>query len=286
MHDMTVSWTRPDGAAGSVPLRADKAYLSPNGYRVTVAQQPHDPSNWTLVGHSPPTSCHKPATVSGGGKSEISKAITDAFIVGSAFVADLDTDMDAVTAILDRDFSRRFLDPERNGTDLRPILSQDRSIGSVIKLLTPSRSEYHPDYNAWLSRIPPYVKELVYVVKHSYRPEWGDDWRKHFTVDDRRAPRQRAAIRPRQAHPQHAPRGLQPDGAGAPSPCARISSPAEKIQVEGRHHRFDSRSTRPGRGRARGPQEPLAEIRLQLRGTIVPAAGRRHRARLRQAHGA
>ncbi len=183
MHDMTVSWTRPDGAAGSVPLRADKAYLSPNGYRVTVAQQPHDPSTWTLVGTVPnPTSCHKPATVSGGGKSEISKAITDAFIVGSAFVADLDTDMDAVTAILDRDFSRRFLDPERNGTDLRPILSQDRSIGSVIKLLTPSRSEYHPDYNAWLSRIPPYVKELVYVVKHSYRPEWGDDWRKHFSV--------------------------------------------------------------------------------------------------------
>jgi hypothetical protein len=182
MHDMTVSWSLPDGSTGSVPLRADKAYLSPNGYRVTVAQQPHDPSTWTLIGTVPnATSCHKPATVSGGGKSEISKAITDAFIVGSAFVADFDADMDRVTAILDHDFSKRFLDPARRGTDLRPVLSRDRSIGSVIKLLTPS-TEYTPEYNAWLSRIPPYVKELVYVVKRSHRPEWGDDWRSHFSV--------------------------------------------------------------------------------------------------------
>ena len=128
------------------------------------------------------TSCHKPATVSGGGKSEISKAITDAFIFGSVFVADFDTDMDSVAAILDRDFSRRFLDPARHGQDDRPILSEQRSIGSVIKLLTPSRSEYHADYNAWLGRIPPYIKELVYVVKRSYHPEWGNDWRSHFSV--------------------------------------------------------------------------------------------------------
>ncbi|HYN66438.1 MAG TPA: hypothetical protein VES93_06075, partial [Ornithinibacter sp.] len=183
MRDMTVSWDRPDGGAATVPLRADKAYLSPSGYRVTVAQQPHDPSTWTLVGTVPSaTSCHKPATVSGGGKSEISKAITDAFIVGSAFTASFETDIDSVTSILDRDFSRRFLDPERNGEDTRPILSRDRSVGSVIKLLTPSPSQYTADYNAWLSRIPPYIKELVYVVKRSYRPEWGDDWRSHFSV--------------------------------------------------------------------------------------------------------
>ena len=183
LRTMTVSWPGPDGDPCSIPLRADKVYLSPNGYRVRIAQQPHDRTTWSLIGTVPTaTSCHKPATVSGGGKSEISKAITDAFIVESAFVADFDTDMDAVTAILDRDFSRRFLDPARHGSDLRPILSADRSIGSVIKLLTPSRSEFHEEYNAWLRRIPPYVKELVYVVKRSYRPEWGEDWRSHFSV--------------------------------------------------------------------------------------------------------
>ncbi|MBI4944076.1 MAG: hypothetical protein HY830_25320 [Actinobacteria bacterium] len=184
---MTVTWTdpdgHPDGTARSIPLRADKAYLSPNGYRVEVTQEPHDRTVWSLTGTAPTaTSCHKPATVSGGGKSEISKAITDAFIPGSAFVANFEADMDSVAAILDRDFSKRFLDPARNDVDVRSILSQERSIGSVIKLLTPSRSEYRPDYNAWLERIPPYVKELVYVVKRSYRPDWGDDWRSHFSV--------------------------------------------------------------------------------------------------------
>ena len=183
LRAMTVSWSGAGGQRQSIPLRADQVYLSPNGYRVGIAQQPHDRTAWSLIGTEPnATSCHKPATVSGGGKSEISKAITDAFIVRSAFVADFDTDMDSVAAILDRDFSQRFLDPARNDQDDRPILSEERSIGSVIKLLTASRSEYHADYNAWLARIPPYIKELAYVVKRSYRPDWGDDWHSHFSV--------------------------------------------------------------------------------------------------------
>ncbi len=234
MRDMSVSWTNPAGARGAIPLRADKAYLSPNGYRVTVAQQPHDPSTWTLVGTAPnATSCHKPATVSGGGKSEISKAITDAFIVGSAFVADFDTDMDSVAAILDRDFSRRFLDPARHGTDLRPILSPERSIGSVIKLLTPSRSEYTPEYNAWLKRIPPYVKELVYVVKRSHRPEWGEDWRSHFSV---------AEIDGRQGNSLHLDGtkitlnmlrvGFDPDGRWRLFSLRHDFAPAVKVQTQ------------------------------------------------------
>jgi phosphoenolpyruvate carboxykinase (diphosphate) len=183
LRAMTVSWSGADGQRQSIPLRANQVYLSPNGYRVGIAQQPHDRTAWSLIGTVPnATSCHKPATVSGGGKSEISKAITDAFIFGSEFVADFETDMDSVAAILDRDFSRRFLDPARYHQDDRPILSEQRSIGSVIKLLTPSRSEYRADYNAWLNRIPPYIKELVYIVKRSYQPEWGDDWRSHFSV--------------------------------------------------------------------------------------------------------
>ena len=183
LRAMTVSWSGADGQRQSIPLRADQVYLSPNGYRVAIAQEPHDRTAWSLIGTVPnATSCHKPATVSGGGKSEISKAITDAFIFGSEFVADFDNDMDSVAAILDRDFSRRFLDPARHEHDDRPILSERRSIGSVIKLLTPSRSEYRADYNAWLGRIPPYIKELVYVVKRAYQPEWGDDWRSHFSV--------------------------------------------------------------------------------------------------------
>ncbi len=181
LRTMTVSWNTPSGER-SIRLRADKTYFGPNGYRVQLAQSPSDPKHWDLKAVVPNvTSCHKPCTVSGGGKSEISKAITDAFIFGNAYTADFDADMDAVEAILARDHSDRFADEALRGTDTRAILSPTRSIGSVIKLLTPS-DDFTDAYNEWLESIPPHVKELVFVVKRFHRPEWGGDWRSHFTV--------------------------------------------------------------------------------------------------------
>lgn len=182
LRTLTVEWAGADGPS-SLRLRADRTYLTPDGYRVQMVQQKSDRTQWSLVGTvATATSCHKPATVSGGGKSEISKAITDAFIFGNAYVPEYDSDMDAVAAILERDFSDRFAEASQQGTDRRPILSDERSIGSVIKLLTPSASSYTPEYNAWLESIPQHIKELVFVVKRFYRPEWGGDWRSHFTV--------------------------------------------------------------------------------------------------------
>lgn len=72
-----------------------------------------------------------------GGKSEISKALSDAILPAIVFVADLDKDLDAIADILARDFSDRFLDPKLKGSDHRLILSSDRSMGSVIKLFDP-----------------------------------------------------------------------------------------------------------------------------------------------------
>ncbi len=181
LRDQTVTW-EVDGRKGQIPLHADKAYVGPDGYLVRLHHLEADGAQWTLVGTAPrATHCHKPATVSGGGKSEISKAITDAVITGDAYVRDFDEDMAAVARILDHDFSHRFADPARNGHDARPVLSDRRSVGSVIKLLTPSR-DYNEKYNAWLEAIPNHVKELVFVVKRFYRPEWGEDWSSHFTV--------------------------------------------------------------------------------------------------------
>jgi phosphoenolpyruvate carboxykinase (diphosphate) len=62
-------------------------------------------------------------------------------------------------------------------------LSPERSLGSVIKLLTPSPTRYTQEYNSWLETIPHYIKGLVYIVKRFYKPEWGDNWRQYFTVD-------------------------------------------------------------------------------------------------------
>ncbi|HHV20142.1 MAG TPA: hypothetical protein GXZ30_01160 [Propionibacterium sp.] len=177
----TVSWGE-DEDARSIPLRADRRYFGPHGFCVQMRQLDSDPTQWTLIGTSAgATNCHKPSTVSGGGKSEISKALTDAILPSHAYVSDFDADMDAVADLIAHDYSQRFADPARNGLDDREVLSERRSMGSVVKLLTPS-SDFNDAYNAWLESIPIHVKELLFVVKRSYRVEWGDDWRSHFSV--------------------------------------------------------------------------------------------------------
>lgn len=181
MRNQTISWDY-NGTEQHIKLLVGKHYLSPDGYRVHAKHREMDATQWHLIGTSPrDTQCHKPATVSGGGKSEISKSIADAFVFGNAYTSDFDSDMEQVDELLAGDYSNRFADPDKNGTDHRPILSNARSLGSVIKLLTPS-SQYTDAYNAFLRGIKPEIKELAFIVKRYYRPEWGDDWRSHFTV--------------------------------------------------------------------------------------------------------
>lgn len=178
----TVSWPH-EGGTVTHPLRTNHTYVLPSGYKVHL-EKPRGSRSWRLVGtHAECTLCHKPCTVSGGGKSEISKSLSDAIIVGPVFVADYEADLDSVAKLLAHDYSQRYRDSAKRGTDQRPILSPERSLGSVIKLLTPSKAEHSGEYNEWLATIPPHIKELVLVVKRFYRPEWGDDWRSHFGVD-------------------------------------------------------------------------------------------------------
>jgi hypothetical protein len=183
LRNQAVTWAGAEGERRRIKLLAGKTYVRPGGYRVHLESVPHEPGVWRLVGTvADGTVCHKPSTVSGGGKSEISKAISDAILSGTVFVADFEADMKQVGDILARDYSRRFLDTSRS-LDSRPILSAERSFGSVIKLLTPSTREFTPEYNEWLRSIPPHIKELVFVVKRFYQPSWGKDWRTHFSVD-------------------------------------------------------------------------------------------------------
>jgi hypothetical protein len=178
----TVSWDT-DAGPRSIRLLAGKVYVRPSGYKVHMEKIPNTKS-WRLVGTvAEGLLCHKPCTVSGGGKSEISKSISDAIIHGPIFVADFQKDFDRVAELIDRDYSDRFQEAFRTRPDSRPVLSHERSLGSVIKLLTPSEIEYTPEYNAWLDTIPQYIKELVFVVKRFYKVEWGKNWREHFSVD-------------------------------------------------------------------------------------------------------
>ncbi|MEY4918618.1 MAG: hypothetical protein RL616_2531, partial [Verrucomicrobiota bacterium] len=181
LHQQSVSWT-DDTGAHSIKLQPEKTYIRPSGYKVRMEKPPGANRAWRLVGTAAEgLVCHKPCTVSGGGKSEISKPITDAILTGPVFVADLKNDFDRVEELISRDYSDRFVDKSR--ADARTVLSPERSLGSVIKLLTPDEQDYTPAYNAWLKGIPQYVKELVFVVKRYFKPDWGTHWREHFSVD-------------------------------------------------------------------------------------------------------
>ena len=182
LRTSTVEWSDPAGQTASIKLLASNTYFLPNGFYVQAVPWKSDPKRWGLAGVNPiSTHCHKPSTVSGGGKSEISKSLAAAFKFGNAFTKDIDSDLDVVQRLLDRDYSNRFVIETENGKDHRPILSDARSLGSVIKLFTP-REEYNQQHLAFLTTIPSNVKALLFMLKRHYRPEWGTDWRSHFSV--------------------------------------------------------------------------------------------------------
>ena len=186
MRQQHLAWER-DGQQHTIPLLPGKVYMAPSGYRLRMEKHPSAPS-WRLIGTGGEgIFCHKPCTVSGGGKSEISKSLVDYMQYGSIFVSDFDEDMQQVREICNRDYSDRWkpeLAKKQNYGEFpsRSVLSPLRSLGSVIKLLTPS-SEFTEKYNAWLKKIPNHIYALVFAIKRFYRPEWGDDWERHFSVD-------------------------------------------------------------------------------------------------------
>lgn len=166
----------------TLTLRPECVYVLPSGYRVRLEKHPHGPF-FRLVGtRAEGVLCHKPCTVSGGGKSEISKSLKPMIQPAPVFVKDYERDLALVAEILKQDFSACFKHPPEDGRATRPLLSPERSLGSVVKLLTPS-SDYTDEHNAWVQALPQTIRELVFIVKRLYRQEWGDDFQSHFSVD-------------------------------------------------------------------------------------------------------
>jgi phosphoenolpyruvate carboxykinase (diphosphate) len=177
------NWVDHEGRDRTLQILPGRTYIHPTGFKVHMEQHPVSGA-WRLVGTSSEgTLCHKPCTVSGGGKSEISKALDDAMHYTPLIIADYKHDMDMVEEIINRDYSDRFLEPPDGEHHVsRRILSRARSLGSVIKLLTPS-SANTAEFNAWLESIPHRIKALVFLVKRFYHEDWGDNWRDKFSVD-------------------------------------------------------------------------------------------------------
>lgn len=182
LQDQMAHWQQ-DGAEQSLRVLPGKIYVHPTGYTVHMERHPGSGA-WRLIGTTAEgLLCHKPCTVSGGGKSEIAKSISDAITYSPITIADFAEDLKAVDSIIKKNYGDRFKkSSENHHVNSRPILSPKRSLGSVIKLLSPSPL-YTDEYNVWLKSIPERIKSLVFLVKRFYSPEWGEDWMSHFTVD-------------------------------------------------------------------------------------------------------
>ncbi len=181
LRTQSIQWENEQGPQ-SIKLSPENTYVLPSGYKVKMLN-PQTGQRWRLIGtNAEGLLCHKPCTVSGGGKSEISKPITDAMVNAPVFTPNFSEDMDMVEMITQKDYSDRFQVPNVPGKASRPLLSQERSLGSVVRLLTPN-PEYTDAFNTWLYAIPHRVRDLVLTVKRYYRPHWGENWRERFNVD-------------------------------------------------------------------------------------------------------
>jgi hypothetical protein len=141
-------------------------------------------------------------------------------------------DFEAIDAILRREYGRRFRDPARNKPHGRPLLSPERSLGSVVKLLSQSE-DYTDEYNAWLGTIPRYIRDLVLLIKRVYKPKWGDNWRQYFTVDTINGrPGNELKFRGEKAMTHFLRVGFTPDGGWRTFSLRKDFHPAVKIQAE------------------------------------------------------
>ncbi len=233
LRAQTIRWQNRDGdGLHTVKLLPDHTYVLPSGYKVEMVK-PDEGRRWRLRGTTAEgLLCHKPCTVSGGGKSEISKSIADAMFIGPNFVSDLAADFALVDTILRREYGLRFRDSARNKPRGRPLLSPERSLGSVVKLLSPS-PDYTDEFNTWLGSIPRYIHDIVLLIKRYYKPEWGDEWRPHFSVDTINGRPGNEVKYHRQKVLTHYLRvGFTPDGGWRTFSLRKDFFPAVKIQAE------------------------------------------------------
>ncbi|MDR1435564.1 MAG: hypothetical protein LBI77_04135 [Puniceicoccales bacterium] len=176
--DQLITW-KSKGKQQQLRIIPDWTYFLPNGYQMELKKDALS-QQWRLIGTvGEGVFCHKPSTVSGGGKSEISKSIGDNISMGSSVLHDFEKDCAEVDKILAMNFDHRYRDSQKKSL---PILDRKRSLGSVIKMFQQG-DDQSDAYNAWLSTIPAHIKELIYLLKLHYRENWGKDWKKHFSVD-------------------------------------------------------------------------------------------------------
>lgn len=227
LDNQTISWRDQQ-----IALQPGITYVLPSGYKIEMVK-PSRGQRWRLIGtNAEGTFCHKPCTVSGGGKSEISKSLADAMITGPMIVRDFKKDFKAAVELVHRDFGDRYQNPNEPGKPSRPLLDPKRSLGSVIRLFTRNKG-YTDAYNQWLTTIPRSVRDIVFAIKRLYKADWGEDWIDRFSVDlINGRPGNELIYKRQKLVRQYLRVGFEEDGTWRTFGLRSDFSPAKKIQTE------------------------------------------------------
>ena len=182
LYKSRISW-ECQGKPQEIKLLRNHTYVLPSGHKIHMEKHPFG-TDWRLVAtNSEGSFLHKPSTVSGGGKSEISKSLLNAINYGNFYADDLDKDFRKAEEILSYDYTKRWKDEKLNTRENKSFLDPSRTLGSVIKMLTPFE-DYTDEYNTFLKSIPDHIKALVLLIKRIHREEGeGFDWKSRFSVD-------------------------------------------------------------------------------------------------------
>ncbi|RXP57033.1 hypothetical protein EC396_06915 [Lutibacter sp. HS1-25] len=160
-----------------------KVYVHPTGNKFKLEKH-NTVALWRIVNTSPEgVFCHKPCTVSGGGKSEISKSMQNAITYSAFNIVDIDEDFKKADEIIEYNYSTRWKNYDPSLKPSRSFLSKGRTLGSAVKLLTPS-DKNNDEFNEFLRNIPVHIRSLVLFVKRLYRQDHVDlNWKEYMSVD-------------------------------------------------------------------------------------------------------
>ena len=81
--------------------------------------------------------------------------------------------------------------------------------------------------------VPQTVRQLLITVKRYYQPEWGDDWRQHFSVDRINGlPGHELKFGDQKLLGNYLRMGFDPDGSWRIFKLRPDFNPADKVQFE------------------------------------------------------
>ena len=163
----SISW-KYNGKEQQLILSPHVTYIHPTGNKFKLERHGAI-SMWRIINTVPEgVFCHKPSTVSGGGKSEISKSMKNAITFSAFNIIDIEEDFKKADEIIEFDYSKRWANYDPSLPPSRSFLSPDRTLGSAVKLLIPSEKN-SDEFNDFLRNIPVHIRSLVLFVKRLYR---------------------------------------------------------------------------------------------------------------------